>query len=69
MARGFAAMDKAKLRAASSKGGKISQARNGHRWDKEEARMAGLKGGAKTAQNHEHMVSAGRKGGLAKKAS
>ena len=63
-------MSKEKLRAIASKGGKRSQASgNGHRWNEEEARVAGLKGGASLSRNREHMVEAGRKGGLARKAS
>ena len=67
--RGFAAMSKERLKAISSKGGKRSQAGNGHRWDSEEARIAGIKGGTAISRNREHMVEAGRKGGLARKAS
>ena len=70
MSRGFASMSKDRLRAVASKGGKKSQAGNGHRWDSEEARLAGLKGGAVTSRDREHMSSIGRKGGqVAKKAS
>ena len=62
-------MDIEKLKAVARKGGKRSQAGNGHRWNAEEARLAGIKGGNSLSQNREHMVNAGRKGGLARKAS
>lgn len=59
-------MSKERLRAIASKGGKRAQeAGTGHRWDAKEARLAGIKGGAVTSSNREHMVEAGRKGGLA----
>ena len=69
MPRGFAAMSKERLREIASKGGKASQAGNGHRWNKEEAIRAGVKGGSVTSRNRLHMIEAGRKGGLARKAS
>jgi general stress protein YciG len=70
MSRGFAAMSKDKLRAASSKGGKRAQeSGTGHRWNSEEARLAGLKGGASVSSNRDHMANIGRMGGRAKKAS
>lgn len=64
--RGFASMNKARLREVSSKGGKASQASGGHRWNALEAKWAGIKGGATTAKDRGHMAEAGRKGGLAK---
>lgn len=44
--RGFAAMDPAKQREIASQGGKAShKLGTGHEWSREEARIAGQKGG------------------------
>lgn len=44
--RGFAAMDPEQLRALASKGGKACQAKGkGRRWNTEQAREAGRRGG------------------------
>lgn len=44
--RGFAAMDPALRRAIAAKGGRSSHLKGtGHRWTREEARIAGRKGG------------------------
>lgn len=49
--RGFASMDKAKLRELSAKGGRSSQRKGvAHRWTKEEAVIAGRKGGLARAK-------------------
>lgn len=45
--RGFASMSKEKQRAIARKGGLAAQAKGvAHRWDSEEAREAGRKGGS-----------------------
>jgi len=44
--RGFAAMDRDKVRAIASKGGRAAHAQGtAHRFTSEEARLAGIKGG------------------------
>jgi general stress protein YciG len=44
--RGFASMDPTQLRRIASKGGKAAQESGGaHNWTKEEAQLAGRKGG------------------------
>jgi len=46
--RGFASMDKKKQRRIASLGGKAAQKKGtGHQWTKEEASLAGRKGGSK----------------------
>lgn len=48
--RGFASMDKARVREIASAGGRAVQARGtGHRWTAVEARAVGKTGGRKTA--------------------
>ena len=48
--RGFAGMDREKLRAASAKGGANAHARGkAHKWTPAEAAAAGKKGGAASA--------------------
>lgn len=62
--RGFSAMDAERQREIASAGGKAAHARGtAHRFDGEEAREAGRKGGLKVAANREHMSRIGRKGG------
>jgi general stress protein YciG len=47
--RGFAAMSPEKQRAIASMGGKASHEQgSGHEWNKETARLAGMKGGRAT---------------------
>jgi general stress protein YciG len=42
--QGFACMDPKKLKEVASRGGKSSQKKGtGHKWDSDEARVAGLK--------------------------
>lgn len=51
-AKGFAAMDPAKVREISSLGGRAAHAKKtAHRFTKEEASIAGKKGGLKTQHN------------------
>ncbi len=64
--RGFAAMDPEKQREIARRGGLRAQELGvAHKFDEEEARQAGRKGGQKTAQNREHMARIGRIGGSA----
>jgi general stress protein YciG len=45
--RGFKRMDPARQREIASRGGKAAHAKGvGHQWNREEARIAGRKGGA-----------------------
>jgi len=47
--RGFASMDKEKQRLIASKAGKAAHAKGtAHKWNSEEARAAGMKGGKRT---------------------
>ena len=64
--RGFASMDPAKQREIASKGGKAAHQQGvAHRWSREEARVAGRKGGEAVSRNKEHMAEIGRRGGEA----
>lgn len=66
--RGFAVVDKEKMRQIASRGGKTAHAHGlAHKFTSEKAREAGKKGGAVTAANREHMAEIGRLGGLAKR--
>ena len=65
--RGFAAMNREAHRLLASAGGKSAHAYGlAHRFTPEQAREAGKKGGAKTAEDRAHMAEIGRKGGIAK---
>jgi general stress protein YciG len=64
--RGFASMDKARQREIASKGGKAAHQQGvAHQWSREEARVAGRKGGETVSRNKDHMSEIGRKGGEA----
>ena len=64
--RGFAAMDREKQREIASKGGKAAHASgNAHEFTREEARVAGRKGGQSVSRNREHMSMIGSRGGHA----
>ncbi len=64
--RGFAAMDPAKQREIASKGGKAAhQKGTAHEFSREEARVAGRKGGEVVSRDREHMAAIGRAGGVA----
>lgn len=66
--RGFAVVDKEKMRQIASRGGKTAHAHGlAHKFTSEKAREAGKKGGAVTAANREHMSKIGKLGGLAKR--
>ena len=62
--RGFAAMDPEKQRRIASEGGRAAHRQGvAHEWSRDEARLAGRKGGQIVSQNREHMSEIGRKGG------
>lgn len=62
--RGFGSMSPEKQKEIASMGGKASHAKGtAHRFNAEEAKEAGRKGGLTTSQNAEHMAEIGRKGG------
>lgn len=64
--RGFAALSPERMREIASLGGKASQAKGtGHKFDPDEARAAGRKGGEAVSQDREHMAKIGAKGGRA----
>lgn len=57
--RGFASLDKAKVRAIASKGGKAAHRKGvAHQWDSDEARAAGRRGGMKAAQRRAEQQAA-----------
>lgn len=65
--RGFATINKERMREIASAGGRASQAAGtAHRFTQEEATEAGRKGGLAVSQNREHMARIGRLGGTAK---
>lgn len=62
--RGFALMDKEKLRAIAGKGGLNAHiSGHAHEFTSAEAKAAGQKGGAAVSQDRAHMAAIGRKGG------
>jgi uncharacterized protein len=66
---GFDSMDKEKVRAIASLGGKAAHAKGtAHKLTGEKAREAGRKGGQKVSANREHMARIGRMGGVARAA-
>jgi len=66
-ARGFAAMDRTRQKEIARKGGRAAHARGtAHRFDADEAREAGRKGGAAVSKDRSHMAEIGRAGGLAR---
>lgn len=68
--RGFASLSKERQREIARLGGKKAHERGtAHRFDKEEAREAGRKGGAAVSENRAHMAEIGRKGGQARGAA
>jgi uncharacterized protein len=65
--RGFAAMPAEKQRQIASQGGTAAhQKGTAHRFNSEEARLAGRKGGESVSQDRRHMSEIGRKGGQKK---
>jgi general stress protein YciG len=66
--RGFALMSKEQQREIASRGGRAAHANgNAHRFNPEEARLAGRKGGRAVSQNIAHMAEIGRRGGEARR--
>ena len=65
--RGFADMDPERLRAVARLGGRAAH-RSGaaHRFDAQEAREAGRKGGIAVSRDHRHMAEIGARGGAAR---
>lgn len=63
-ARGFASMDAMRQREIASKGGRAAHEKGtAHRFNSEEARQAGRKGGESVSANRSHMAEIGRIGG------
>lgn len=61
---GFALLTPERRKEIASKGGRAAQKRGrAHRFDSEDAREAGRKGGAKVSQDRAHMAEIGAKGG------
>jgi uncharacterized protein len=62
--RGFASMDAMRQREIASKGGRAAHEKGtAHRFNSEEARQAGRKGGESVSANRSHMAEIGRIGG------
>jgi len=62
--RGFASMNKERVREIASMGGVAAHAQGkAHVFTSEEAQKAGRKGGLKTSSDRQHMAELGRKGG------
>lgn len=67
--RGFAIMDRETQRRIASEGGKAAhEAGRAHRFNSEEARAAGRKGGVSVSRDKQHMSEIGRKGGASNRA-
>lgn len=65
--RGFASMDQARQREIASQGGRAAHAKGtAHVWSKEEARIAGRKGGKLVSQDRSHMSTIGKGGGASR---
>ena len=66
--RGFAVLDAERRKEIARLGGKTAHANgNAHRFNPEEASLAGKKGGAVISENRTYMADIGRRGGLAKR--
>ena len=66
--RGFAALDPEKQREIARLGGRAAHAKGkAHEFTREEARVAGRKGGEVVSNDKEHMKEIGRMGGKAKR--
>lgn len=66
--RGFAAMDPERRKEIAGRGGKSAhQQGKAHRFTREEAQVAGSKGGKAVSRDREHMSKIGRKGGKSRK--
>ncbi len=65
--RGFASMDPARQREIASRGGRAALEKGtAHEWSRDEARVAGRKGGEVVSRDREHMSMIGREGGEAR---
>lgn len=65
--RGFASMDPERQREIASKGGRAAHAKGtAHEWSRDEARVAGRKGGEVVSRDRAHMAAIGREGGEAR---
>ncbi len=64
---GFASMDPQRQREIASKGGRAAHAKGtAHEWSRDEARVAGRKGGVVVSRDRDHMAMIGREGGEAR---
>lgn len=62
--RGFASMDPARQREIASRGGRAAHAQGAaHEFTRDEARLAGRKGGEAVSRDRAHMSEIGREGG------
>ena len=65
--RGFASMDPERQREIASKGGRAAHEKGtAHEWSRDEARVAGRKGGVVVSRDRTHMAAIGREGGEAR---
>lgn len=65
--RGFASMDDEKQREIASKGGHAAHEKgSAHKFNSEQARQAGQKGGEVVSRDREHMSEIGEKGGASR---
>jgi general stress protein YciG len=65
--RGFAALPPERRRVIASQGGQTAHTRGtAHKFNSDEARIAGRRGGIAVSQDIGHMAAIGRRGGLAK---
>jgi general stress protein YciG len=65
--RGFAAMDPERQKEIASKGGRAAHAKGtAHEWSRDQARIAGKKGGVVVSKDRAHMSAIGREGGEAR---
>jgi uncharacterized protein len=65
--RGFASMDAERQKEIASKGGRAAHAKGtAHEWSRDEARVAGRKGGEVVSRDRAHMAAIGREGGEAR---
>lgn len=63
--RGFAAMTPEKQRAIAQSGGRAAHEKGrAHEFTKDEARVAGKKGGDSVSRDRSHMANIGRRGGV-----
>jgi uncharacterized protein len=60
--RGFASMDRERLRELARRGGRAAHAQGkAHEWDSEQARVNGRKGGLAVSANRAHMRELSRR--------